>query len=549
MTVHPHDPRDQRPVPGRPAPAADASSAAALVRELDVLIRARYPLIAVSTFEEQRFQRLMGAVSQLDRHKAKGLYRWSRTGGLRQLAGPRVGPNDRPIPDTEDPFSVLDHIAAAEQGLYVLCDYGPYLAPFGNEEPHLVRRLRELAWAIKARPVTVLFVGPAFPSISGLEKEVKQIDLPLPDETEVAHLLKFQLERLAENAGVTLTVDQRTEEQLVQGLLGLTETEIENAVAKAAIAHRGIGPAALPLILEEKRAVIRQSGALTYSHPEPADHLGGYANLRRLLQEAAVTFTPAARAYGVEPSKGLLLVGLPGTGKDLVKRIASSILGRPLLDLDMGSVMGEGGGVIGSAAMSIKRALGIATTLKGILGLSEFEKATGGLQSSARSDAGETARTIALLLNWMAEQQDVFVVATANDVRQLAPEQLRQGRFGQIVFVDLPSAPDRADIFRVHLARRGRDPQAFDLDQLAEAADGFSGAEIEAAVKGGLLDAFMDGSRELATADILRRVRSIRPTSEVKREEIEELRRWAREHLAVDAVKGLPPTGERKLEF
>ena len=211
--------------------------------------------------------------------------------------------------------------------------------------------------------------------------------------------------------------------------------------------------------------------------------------------------------------------------------------------------MGEGGGVIGSAAMSIKRALAIATTLKGILGVSEFEKAVGGLQSSARSDGGETARTIANLLNWMQEQQDVFVVATANDVRQLAPEQVRQGRFSQVVFVDLPTPQDRAAIFKVHLVKRGRDPQQFDLDGLARAAEGFSGAEIEAAVKAGLLDAFMDGAREVTTADILRRVRSIRPTSEVKREEIEELRRWAREHLAVDAGHPQPTAGERFIEF
>lgn len=521
----------------------------ALVRELDVLIRARYPLIAVSTFEELRFQRLMLTVAQLERHRAKGLYCWSRVQGLRQIAGPGLGPAGRMIPDTLDPFSVLEHIAQAERGLYILGDLGPYLAPFGQEEPQLVRRLRELAWAIKTRPVTVFLVGPSFPELATLEKEVKRIDLPLPDEREVAKLLDVQLGRLADNPEVRLQMDGRTSEQLVQALLGLTESEIENALAKAAIAHRGIGPDALPLILDEKRSVIRQSGALTYSHPEPADHLGGYANLRQLLHEAAVTFTPAARAYGVEPMKGVLLVGLPGTGKDLTKKIAASILGRALLDLDFGAVMGEGGGVIGSAAMSIKRALAIATTLKAVLGLSEFEKAVGGLQSSSRSDGGETARTIAHLLNWMGEQQDVFVVGTANDVRQLAPEQLRQGRFSQVVFVDLPSLTDRAEIFQVHLAKRGRDPETFNLEQLAEVADGFSGAEIEAAVKGALLDAFMDEERELTTDDVVLRVRSIRPTSEVKREEIEELRRWAREHLAIDAVHGKPAGGERYMEF
>ncbi len=520
-----------------------------LVRELDVLVRARYPLIAVATFEEVRFRRLMAALVRLERHRAKGLHVWSRTGGLRQVAGPGLGATERTLPDTEDPLSVLEHIAAAERGLYVLCDFGPYLAPFGQEEPQLVRRLRELAWAIKSRPVTVLLVGPTFPEIPTLEKEVKRIDLPLPDEREVAALLDLELGRLADNPDVRLRVDEQTREQLVQALLGLTESEIENALAKAAIAHRGIGPEALPLILDEKRSVIRGSGALTYSHPEPAHHLGGYANLRRLLQEAAVTFTPAARAFGVEPMKGILLGGLPGTGKDLTKKIASSILGRPLLDLDFGAVMGEGGGVIGSAAMSVKRALAIATTLKGILGISEFEKAVGGLQSSARTDGGETARTIAHLLNWMQEQQEVFVIGTANDVRQLAPEQTRQGRFSQVVFVDLPTVEDRVDIFRVHLAKRGRDPEGFDLAALAEASEGFSGAEIEAAVKGAVLDAFVDGARPLATADVLRRVRSIRPTSEVKREQIEELRRWAREHLAIDAVRGGPPAGERHMEF
>jgi hypothetical protein len=520
-----------------------------LVRELDILIRARYPLIALSTFEEVRFRRLIGAVAGLERHKAKGLFLWSRTQGLRQVAGPGLGLGERVVPDTEDPLSVLEHIAQAERGLYVLCDYGPYLAPYGQPEPLLVRRLRELAWAIKSRPVTVLCIGPDFPELPALEKEVKRIDLPLPDEHEVAALLELELGRLADIPDVRLSVDDRTKDQLVQALLGLTESEIENALAKATITHRGIGPEVLPLILDEKRCVIRQSGALTYSHPEPADHLGGYAHLRTLLQQAAVTFTPSARAYGVEPMKGILLVGLPGTGKDLTKRIAAGILGRPLLDLDFGAVMGEGGGVIGSAAMSIKRALAIATTLKGILGISEFEKAVGGLQSSARSDGGETARTIAHLLNWMADQQEVFVIGTANDVRQLAPEQIRQGRFSQVVFVDLPTPNDRADIFRIHLARRGRDPEDFDLEDLAAASDGFSGAEIEAAVTGALLDAFMDGARPVATGDVLRRVRAIRPTSEVKREQIEELRRWAREHLAVDAVRGQLAVGERHIEL
>src|SRR5439155_423434 len=160
------------------------------------------------------------------------------------------------------------------------------------------------------------------------------IELPLPDSREVERILDLRLQQLRESPEARVYVDEHTREQLAQALLGLTETEIDNAIAKAAISLGGISAAALPLVLEEKRSVIRQSGALTYSHPEPADHLGGYTHLRQLLHEAAATFTPAARGFGVEPHKGLLLVGLPGCGKDLYKKVAASVLGRALLDLD-----------------------------------------------------------------------------------------------------------------------------------------------------------------------------------------------------------------------
>ncbi|TAK35999.1 MAG: hypothetical protein EPO21_04495 [Chloroflexota bacterium] len=163
------------------------------------------------------------------------------------------------------------------------------------------------------------------------------------------------------------------------------------------------------------------------------------------------------------------------------------------------------------------------------------EKAVGGLASSNRTDGGETARTIGHLLNWMQDRAGgVFVFATANDVRDLAGEQIREGRFTKIIFVDLPDQRDRSDIFAVHLRQRGRDPRQFDLAAVAEASEGFSGAEIENAVRRALLRAFMDDGREVITDDILTRISSTRPLSEVKREQIEELRTWARTHLALD---------------
>jgi ATP-dependent 26S proteasome regulatory subunit len=496
-----------------------------IVSDLDVLIRARYPLIAIDTAEEVRLHEIIRTVAGLKHHTEKGLFAWSRVTGLRQvLAREATGKDEEQtagakdeeqIPGTQDPMSVLEHIAKQQKGIFVLCDYAPHLNQYGQEVPLLVRRLRELAWEIKGRHTNVILVQRAFPDIPSLESEVKTIDLPLPDEREVTRMLDSQIQCL--RAGnVTVRVDERLREQLVQALLGLTQIDIENVISKAIVSGSGLTADALPVILDEKKSVIKGTGALTYTHAEPANSLGGYRNLYQILNEAAATFTPAARAYGVEPMKGLLMVGLPGCGKDLTKKIASSVLGKSLLDLDFGSVMGEGGGVIGSSAMTIKRALAIATTLKGILGISEFEKAVGGLESSSRTDGGETARTIAYLLNWMQEQSGVFVIGTANDVRGLAAEQTRQGRFSHVVFVDLPRTEDRREIFAVHLRKRNRCPDEFDLDELARVTEGYSGAEIEAAVKAGLLRAFMDGEREVTTADIVDRAKEIQPTSVIK---------------------------------
>jgi AAA+ superfamily predicted ATPase len=516
------------------SPSRELAATETLILSLDEYIRARYGLLAVQTFEEERFLRFMRGVADHERHRAKGLYVWSRTRGLRLITGPGVGTEPRVIPNRDDALSVIEYIEEAEQGLYVLSDFAPYLLEYGAPKPELVRRLRELAWTIRSRPVTVIFLGARFPDIPELEKEVKVLDLPLSEEAETAEILDRETERLRTNPNATVDLDTDARGNLIQALLGLTAIEMENVLAKAAVRQRGFGPETARLVLDEKRALIRRTSALSFTPAIPIEQIGGYLPIRRLLRRAALTFSPEARTFGVEEAKGLLLVGLPGCGKDTIKKAASSVLGRALLDLDLGAVMGEGG----SAELSIKRALQIATTTKCILGLGEYEKAVGGMQSSARRDGGATSRVVGSLLNWLAEPHPgVFVIATANDVRELAPEQIREGRFTP-VFVDLPTAQDRAAIFAVHLGKRRRDPAEFDLDLLADRSNGYSGAEIESAVKAALLEAFEDGQRPVRTDDVARALEGIRPLAQVKSAEIEELRRWAREALAIDANRG-----------
>jgi hypothetical protein len=511
---------------------SDAKSVDRFLRELDVRIRARYPLIAINTYEEDRVREALIDLVFQDRHKEKPLYCWSRPGGLQKVFDPNEGILQNPalVGDTEDPESVLGFIAEQKTGIFLLCDYSPYISPYGQEDPLLVRRLREIAWKLKSTKATVLFVGPSFPDLKTLEKEITQIDLELPKETEIEDSIELQIENLR-SSGLDIDLTKETQTALLQALLGLSAGEISNVIAKAVISCNGLNQDSISVILEEKKNVIRGSGSLTYVHPEPASNLGGYKSLRGILERAAYTFSPRAKARLVEPCKGILLVGLPGCGKDLCKRVASSITNRALLDLDFGSIMGEGGGIIGSSAMSIKRALSIAGTIKGILGISEFEKAVSGMKSSNKTDGGETARTISYLLNWMQDNRDVLVFATANDVRDLESEQFRIGRFSYIHFVDLPDSEDRGEIFKVHLNKRHLEPVHFDLDKLVEKSKDFSGAEIEEAVKDGVLEAFIDGDRPAETRDILKAVESVTPTAQMMSEKIEEIRKWARNNI------------------
>ena len=514
----------------------DADSIRKFLHELDIRIRARYPLIAINTYEEDRVRDALLDLVFQERHKEKPLFFWSRPTGLQKVVDPKDGLQQTPvsIADTQDPESVLGFISEQETGIFLLCDYSPYISPYGQEDPLLVRQLREIAWRLKSKRSTILFVGPSFPELKTLEKEVTQIDLDLPKESEIDESIQLQLENLR-SSGLAIDLSKETQDALLQSLLGLTAGEISNVIAKAVISCNGLNQESINVILEEKKNVIRGSGSLTYVHPEPASNLGGYKSLRAILERAAYTFSPRAKARHVEPCKGILLVGLPGCGKDLCKRVASSITNRALLDLDFGSIMGEGGGVIGSSAMSIKRALSIAGTIKGILGISEFEKAVSGMKSSNKTDGGETARTISYLLNWMQDNRDVLVFATANDVRELESEQFRIGRFSYIHFVDLPDNEDRSEIFRVHLKKRELNPDHFDLEKLVEKSRDFSGAEIEGAVQDGVLEAFIDGDRSAETRDILRAVERMTPTAQMMSEKIEEIRKWARNNIKVAA--------------
>jgi len=503
---------------GAPTPAAPRPPLPPrFVQELDTLVRARYPLVWLVTSEEQRAEALVG---ELAATHGKDALRWSVAKGFRRLGAARAGA----VPeDAKEPLAALAAIEQlAEPSLVLLEDFHPYLA-----DPAVVRGLRELGHALKATYTTVLLVSPVLAIPPELEKEISVLDLPLPTHADLFQLLKEIVAVVKRNERAKVELSREDVEQLLKAAQGLTLAEAESAFAKA-IAHDGrLSRDDVSLVLEEKRQVIRKSGLLEYT---PADQrladVGGLAELKRWLDRRGAAFSEAARAFGLPEPKGLLLLGVQGCGKSLTAKAIAAQWKLPLLRLDMGRIFSS---FIGSSEENLRRAIRVAESVAPVvLWVDEIEKGLSGAGGSSASDGGVGARVFGSLLTWLQEKTaPVFVVATANRIEQLPPELLRKGRFDEIFFIDLPAAAERREILHIHLAKRRRDPAAFDLGALAARTEGFSGAELEQAVVSALYDAFAERT-ELGQAQVERAVAESLPLSTTMREEIERVRDWAR---------------------
>jgi ATP-dependent 26S proteasome regulatory subunit len=485
------------------------------VRELDTLIRARYPLLYLVSYEEAR---LDAVLEELARVHGKQLLSWSVTRGLRGATGA--------APAAEATREPLAAIAAVEKlsdpSLVVLKDFHPFLS-----DPSTVRALRELAHGLKSTYTTVILLSPVLVIPPELEKELTVLDVPLPTAADLIGLLKEIVTVLREGKRAEVDLTRENAEQLVKSAMGLTLSEAENAFARAVANDGRLDADDVALVLEEKRQVIRKSGLLEY-HPASSQlaDVGGLDGLKTWLARRQAAFGEAARRFGLPEPRGLLLLGVQGCGKSLTAKAIAGAWRLPLLRLDIGRIFS---GLIGSSEENLRKAIRVAESVAPVvLWVDEIEKALSGSASSGMSDGGVAARLFGALLTWLAEKTaPVFVVATANRIDQLPPELLRKGRFDEIFFVDLPAVPERREIFAIHLRRRGRKPEAYDLARLAELATGFSGAEIEQAVLSALYDAFA-AQLELGQAHLEAAVTESFPLATTMREEIERTRAWAR---------------------
>ena len=306
----------------------------------------------------------------------------------------------------------------------------------------------------------------------------------------------------------------------------MTLKEAENVIARTLVTRGKLDEEAVKVILSEKKQLIRKSGILEYyDHEEGLENLGGLEVLKDWLKKRNTAFSEKAREFGLPSPRGVLLLGVQGCGKSLTAKTVAALWRQPLLRLDMGSIFSS---LVGSSEENLRRAIRTAESIApAILWVDEIEKAFSGTQSSSQSDAGTTSRVFGTFLTWLQEKKKpVFVIATANSITQLPPELLRKGRLDEIFFVDLPSAEERGEIFKIHIGKKGRNPARYETDALVDASEGFSGSEIEQAVVSALYDAY-DELRDLEPRDLLRALRETVPLSRTMSEQIETMRKWA----------------------
>ena len=484
------------------------------IAEIEVLIRAKYPIIYLTTWEERRVEEsIRGVCEKLKRQ----LHTWSLTQGMKPQVVRTSGPaNPTSLPGELEALALAHE--AQEFTVFLLKDFHPYM-----KDPRVVRLMRDLAGRLRGKAQTLILMGPVLVLPPELEKDISVVDFPLPGPSEIEAKMNQVLDAVKDNPQVKAELDDVQRELIIKSAQGLTLDEIESVFARSLVVMKTLD---VDAVLEEKKQIVRKSGLLEYYPAEESlKDVGGMELLKEWLENRTNCFTDKAREFGIPTPKGILLLGVQGCGKSLTAKAVAANWNLPMLKLDVGRIFGS---LVGQSEENIRKAIKVAESVAPcVLWADELEKGFAGTSGSGVSDGGTTARVFATFLTWMQEKTaPVFLIATANDVSQLPPEMLRKGRFDEIFFIDLPDRDERKEIFRIHLKKRKRDPSLYDLEDLAIQTKGYSGAEIEQIVVGALFLAFSDNN-ELNQGHLEIEAKSVVPLSAMMKEDIADLRAWA----------------------
>ena len=476
--------------------------------EFELLLRARYPLIYIPTREEERLEVAIAHSAKQQGNRA--VYIWDFVDGY------QGNPNDAGF-GRRNPLQALEFVEklpATAAAVFVLRDFHRFL-----EDVAISRKLRNLARLLKSQPKNIVILSSQLTIPDELSEVLTVLEFPLPAAAEI----QVEVERLLAATGRSL--ESRVLDELVRSCQGLSMERIRRVLARAIATHGELRPEDVELILEEKRQTIRQTQILDF-YPTTANisDIGGLDNLKDWLLRRGGAFSERARQYGLPHPRGLLLVGIQGTGKSLTAKAIAHHWHLPLLRLDVGRLFA---GLVGESESRTRQMIQLAEALAPcILWIDEIDKAFAG--ADGRGDAGTTSRVFGTFITWLAEKTTpVFVVATANNIQSLPAEMLRKGRFDEIFFVGLPSQEERQEIFSVHLSRlRLPNLKAYDMERLAYETPDFSGAEIEQTLVEAMHLGFSQ-NRDFTTEDVLEAASQIVPLARTAQEQIQFLQEWA----------------------
>jgi len=487
-------------------------------------IRAGYPGIYIVSSEESRVEAEMKAIAKSLDH---ALYAWSATEGL-------LDTSNGGVREAQHPVEALALVAElGENSIVRLRDFHLFME---DANPIIIRTLKDLLRAGKTKGKTLVVVGCRRVLPPELERELVVVHLALPSRQE----LEVVLDNIATSANLPRP-EEDERELLLDSACGLTSIETENAFALSIVESRKLSPS---IVAREKANEVGKNGLLEVCQAVGSlNDIGGLDQLKQWLLERKDAFGKEAQAYGLPSPKGLLIIGIPGTGKSLTAKATANVLNRPLLKLDAGRLFA---GLVGQSEANLRSVIGTVEAIAPcVLWIDEMEKGFSGSKSSGFADGGTASRVFGTFLSWLQDRAaPVFVVATANDVSRMPPELMRKGRFDELFFVDLPNQDERETIWRIQIEKYGRSSEKFDLGGLAKATDGWTGSEIEQAFRDALYEAFTR-REEPTSLSITMTMGETVPLSRLMNEEINDLRKWAKGRARLATKPNEEKTGRK----
>jgi len=523
-----------------------------ILERLKVLIDSSTPIVVMETVEEVRAVRMVRAacaalnLAAFEWTIASGLARCGTNpitaieagafdpGGYRGGQVNDIAESAKALYDSREPAKMLANLEGISvEAAFILKDLQRHM-----DDPVVVRRLRDVGQKFATNRRTVILTAPKISIPPELASLVEYLELLLPDRQRLRQIIDEVLVRVSKTHTLQRRLDPAGIDAMAENLRGLTEEEAERALSQALVARYALCPETVTDVLEAKKALLKRSEMLDFV--EASDTLarvGGLDNLKHFLAQRRGSWEEQARAFGLDPPRGVIILGVQGCGKSMCARAIAGEWKLPLVKFDTAAVYDK---YIGETEKRIQKVFQVAEGLAPcVLWIDELEKVFAGSgPDSASADAGVSSRLLASFLSWMQDRKaPVFVAATCNNVNVLPPELIRKGRFDELFFVNLPSTAERKQIFGIQLTKRKRRPEDFRLDQVAAAARGFSGAEIESVVQTALYAAYSQ-KQQLSAQHLLDAIQSTVPLSTTRAEEIEALRQWARQRAVPASSAG-----------